>query len=109
MERGEGICSHNQVLAGRPPTLEKQSLSEGKKDSSVERSLATIHEAHQKVLAAVAALKGEIKRLSCTQTCPEVRARSKSKDHQEHSRVEQKKRHHQVQFEEHPAPNCPLA
>ena len=53
----------------------------GKKDSSVERSLATVHEAHQKGLAMVATLEEEIERLSQTQNHPETRARSKSRDH----------------------------
>ena len=52
----------------------------GKKDSSVERSLATVHEAHQKALAMVATLKEEIERLSGTQNHPETRTRSKSRD-----------------------------
>ena len=79
----------------------------GKRDSLVERSLATICEAHQKVLATAATLKEEIERLSHTQNCPEVRARSKSRDHQGCSKEEQKKRHHQVWFEDPPAPNHP--
>ena len=41
----------------------------GKRDSSVERSLATICEAHQKALAAAATLVEEIERLSHTQNC----------------------------------------
>ena len=52
----------------------------GKKDSSVERSLPTIHEAHQKALAMEATLKEEIERLSHTQNHPETRVRSKSRD-----------------------------
>ena len=35
-------------------------------DDSVERSLAMVHEAHQKVLAAVLTLEKEIERLNCT-------------------------------------------
>ena len=48
----------------------------GKRDSSVERSLVTVHEAHQKVLARAATLEEEIVRLNCTQKCSEPRARS---------------------------------
>ena len=50
----------------------------------------------------------KIERLSCTQNCLEVRARSKSRDCWGHSkREEEKRRCHQVQFEDPPAPNCP--
>ena len=73
----------------------------------MERSLATACEAHQKALAMAATLEEEIERLSSTQNCPEVRARSKSRDHWGCSREEQKRRCHQVQFEDPPAPNCP--
>ena len=37
-----------------------------KNDDSIERSLAMVHEAHQKALAAVLTLEKEIKRLNCT-------------------------------------------
>ena len=73
----------------------------------MERSLATIHEAHQKGLAAVATLEEEIERLSCTQNCPETRVRLKSRDHWGWSREEQKRRCHQMQFGDPPALNCP--
>ena len=55
-------------------------------DNSMERSLVTVHTAHQKVLAVVATLEEEIERLSCTRNCSQSRARSKSKDHQRPSR-----------------------
>ena len=90
-----------------PQPLRSGASRKGKRDSSVERSLATVCEAHQKALAAVANLKEEIERLSCTWTHLEVRARSKSRDCQECSRAEQKRRCHQVQFEDHAAPNRP--
>ena len=48
----------------------------GGKDDSIERSLATVCEAHQKALAAVATLEGEIERLSYTQAHTQSRARS---------------------------------
>ena len=89
-----------------PHPLRGGAPQKGKRDSSVERSLTTIHEAHQKVLAMAATLEEEIERLSCTQNCPEVRTRSKSRDHQGCSREEQKRRCHQVWFEKPPAPNC---
>ena len=48
---------------------------------SIEKSLVPIREAHQKVLATTAALKGEIERLSypLSWSWPEVRARLKSR------------------------------
>ena len=52
----------------------------GKKGNSVERSLATVCEAHQKALATVATLEEEIERLSHTQNHSELRVRSKSRD-----------------------------
>ena len=51
-------------------------------NDSVERSLATVHEAHQKALATILTLEKEIKRLNCTLACLQSRARSKSRDHQ---------------------------
>ena len=59
-----------------------------------------MREAHQKVLAAAAALEGEIERLShpLSQRQPEVRARSKSKDCQMHGSMEHKRRQCQEQF-----------
>ena len=80
----------------------------GKKDSLVERSLATVHEAHQRALAMVATLKEEIERLSCTQDCPETRARSKCRDCRGQSREEQKRRCCQVQFDDPLPPTAPL-
>ena len=62
-------------------------------------------EAHQKVLAMVTTLEEEIERLSQTRNHSKSRARSKSRDCQRLSREGQKKRHHQVQFEEQPAPS----
>ena len=79
----------------------------GKRDNSAERSLATICDAYQKALAMVATLEEEIERLSHTQNCPEVRVRSKSRDHWGHSREKQKRRCHQVWFKDPPVPNCP--
>ena len=52
----------------------------GKKDNSVERSLAMVCEAHQKALAVAATLEEEIERLNCTQNHSEPRVRSKSRD-----------------------------
>ena len=72
----------------------------GKREISIEWSLATVREAHQKALAAAAALEGEIERLShpLSWRQPEVRVRSKSKDHWMHGSTECKKRWHQVWF-----------
>ena len=52
----------------------------GRKDDSVERSLAMVHKAHQKALAMVTTLEEEIERLSCTRNHSQLRARSKSRD-----------------------------
>ena len=67
-----------------------------KRDKLVERGLAMVCEAHQKVLAMAATLKGEIERLSHTQSHSEMRAISKSRDHQGQSRKEQNRRSCQV-------------
>ena len=89
-----------------PHPLRSRAPQKGKRDSLAERSLATVHEAHQKVLAKAATLKEEIERLSHTQNHLEVRVRSKSRDHWGCSREEWKRRCHQVWFEDPPAP-CP--
>ena len=78
----------------------------GRKDNSVEISLAMVCEAHQKALAMAATLEEEIERLSCTWNHSESRARSKSRDHRGQSREEQKRRCHQVRFKYQPAPSC---
>ena len=74
-------------------------------NNSMDRSLATVWEAHQKMLATVTTLEEEIERLSRTRNHSKLRARSKSRDHQRPSREGQKKRCHQVWFEEQPAPS----
>ena len=76
------------------------------REGSVERSLATMQEAHQKALATPAALEGEIKRLShpLPQSQPKIRARSKTRDCQRWRTVEWKRRHHQVCFKDCPTP-----
>ena len=91
-----------------PHPWRSRAPQKGKRDSSVERSLATVCEANQKALAMVATLKEEIERLSHTQNNPEVRVRSKNRDRQGCSREEQKRRCCQVQFEDPPAPKLPL-
>ena len=90
-----------------PHPLRSGTPQKGKRDSSAQRSLATIREAHQKALAMAATLEEEIERLSQTWNHLEVRVRSKSRDRWGCSREEQKRRCHQVQFEDSPAPNCP--
>ena len=54
----------------------------GRRDDSVERSLATVCKVHQKALATVATLEKEIDRLNHTQACSQSRARTRSRDHQ---------------------------
>ena len=72
----------------------------------MERSLANMREAHQKALATVAVLEEEIEQLShpLIRSWPEVQAHSKSRDHCVHGSRGQKRRHHQVQPENCPAP-----
>ena len=69
------------------------------------QSQATVHTAHQKVLAMVATLEEEIERLSQTRNCSQSRARSKSRDRQRPSGEGQKKRCHQIQFADEPVPS----
>ena len=72
----------------------------------MERSLANMSEAHQKVLATAAALEEEIEQLSnsLTRNQPEVRVKSKSGDCWVHGSRGQKQRHCQVCPENCPAP-----
>ena len=74
-------------------------------DDSMAQSLAMVHTAHQKVLATVATLEEEIERLNQTRNHSQLRPRSKSRDCQRPSREGQKKRCHQVQFADKPAPS----
>ena len=97
--QGEKIVRAPSVTAGPQSANARPSKSRvlGKGEMSMARSLDPIREAHQKALAAAAALKGEIKMLSCPllQSQLEARMRSKSRD--------RKRRHHQVQFTDNPA------
>ena len=91
----------------RPQSDDAQPLKNGapgKREISIEQSLATMREAHQKALAMAAALEGETERLShpLSQRWLEARARSKSKDHQMHGSMECKKRQHQVGIQQYP-------
>ena len=74
-----------------------------KNNDLVERSLATVCEAHQKALATISTLEKEIERLNHTQACLQSRARSKSRDHQKLSGKGQKRRCCQVRFADEPA------
>ena len=87
-------ASSSPQLTNAQPT---QSKTHGR-ESSVERSLAAMQEAHEKALAATTALKGEIERLShpLPWNQPKMRVRSKSRDHHVWRAVEQKRRCHQV-------------
>ena len=78
----------------------------GRREASVERSLANVREAHQKALAMVAALEEEIEWLShpLTRSQPEVQMLSKSRDCQVHGSRGWKWRCHQVWPE-----NCPAS
>ena len=80
-------------------------LHRRRNDDSVERSLVTVHEAHQKVLATISTLEKEIKRLNCARAHSQSGARSKSRDHQRLSGEGQKKRCCQVRFADEPVPS----
>ena len=73
-------------------------------DNSVGKTLTTVWEAHQKVLASVSTLEREIKRLHCTRAWSQSRARSKSRDCHRPSGEGQKRRCCQVRFADKPAP-----
>ena len=73
-------------------------------NDSVGQTLATVQEAHQKVLATVSTLEREIKRLHHTWAQSQSRARSKSGDCHRLSGEGQKRRCHQARFADEPAP-----
>ena len=93
----------------RPWPPRSRTPGRGRRETLVERSLATMREAHQKALAMAAALKGEIERLSfpLPQNWLGARVRSKSRDCQVHGATEQKRRHHWVQLGGCPTPYHP--
>ena len=101
-EETSGTTARPWPTDAQPP----KSRTPGRRETSVERSLASVREAHQKTLATAAALEGEIERLShpLPQSQPEVRARSKRRDHQTHGAMEHKRRYCQVQFGGSPTP-----
>ena len=59
-EETSGATARPQPANAWPP----KSRTPGRRETSVERSLATVREAHQKALAMAAALEGKIERLS---------------------------------------------
>ena len=67
----------------------------GRRESSVERSLADVMGSHQKVLAMMVALEKEIEWLSCppARSQPKWRSHSRSRDHQIHGSRGWKRRH----------------
>ena len=65
VERRGGIRKNSKALANWCMTPKEQNPWEGRREASVERSLAKLREAHQKALAMVAALEEEIEWLSC--------------------------------------------
>ena len=78
----------------------------GRRESSVERSMANVRKAHQKALAIAAALEKEIEWLSCPPARSQqvVRTHSRSRDCQIHESRGQKRRCCQMQLESCPAP-----
>ena len=79
-EEEEAPTATAQPCAEGPQSSRSHTPHRGRKDDSVERSLTTVPEAHQKVLATVSTLEEEIERLSYTQAWSQSRARSKSRD-----------------------------
>ena len=71
----------------------------------VGQTLATVQEAHQKVLGTISTLEREIERLHHTRAQSQSRARSKSRDHYRPSGEGQKRRCHQVRFADEPTPS----
>ena len=61
-EETSGATVRPQPTDAQP--LRSRTLGRGRRETLVERSLATVREAHQKVLAMAAALEGEIERLN---------------------------------------------
>ena len=61
-EKTLGATVRSQPANAQP--MRSRTLEKERRESSVKQSLATVREAHQKVLAAAAALEGEIERLS---------------------------------------------
>ena len=61
-EKMSGATARYQPTNTQP--MRRRASGREKRESSVEKSLATVREAHQKVLAAAATLEGEIERLS---------------------------------------------
>ena len=102
----EGKChrchrSLLQQMSGPP-----RSRTPKRRDASRERSLTEVREAHQRALATVATLEGEIEWLSHSliQSQPETQTHSCSRDHCQHRSEGQKRRHCQVQPEDCHAP-----
>ena len=88
----------------QPPR--NQTPERGRRESSVERSLANVREAHQIALAMAPALEEEIEWLSCpiARSQPEWRTHSRSRYCWIHGSRGQKRRHHQMQSESCLAP-----
>ena len=96
---GEFNLTEVQPPSSRTPRM-------GRRDASVERSLAKTREAHQKALAMAAALEEEIEWLSCPliRSWSETRAHSQSRDCHRCRSWGQKRRCCQVQLEDCHAP-----
>ena len=63
-ERGQTTMRFGGTWSGRCPAFQEQNPQEGRRGTSAERDLTEAREAHQRVLATVAALEGKIERLS---------------------------------------------
>ena len=98
MEIKVGTRNGSEVPVNRHPTPKEQTPGRGRREASVERSLAKVREAHQKALAMAATPEEEIEQLSCPliRSWPEVWVCSKSRDCYVHGSRGQKRRCHQV-------------
>ena len=99
----EGDATHEATMQPLPRgsnSSRSRAPHQERRNNLIDKSLATVHNAHQKALAAVATLEEEINRLSRTWAHSKSWARSKTRDHQRPSGEGWKKRHHQVRFED---------
>ena len=76
-----------------------------RRDDTIDKSLTTMHKAHQKALVAVATLEEKINQLSRSRAHSKSRARSKSWGCQRLSGAGWKKRHRQVRFADEATPS----
>ena len=101
-ERGQTTTDNGGIWSNRHPASEEQNPRRGRRDTSTERSLTEVREAHWRAPAAAATLEEEIEQLSwpVTRGQLEAQAHSRSQDHHRWISRDQKRRHCQVQLED---------